>query len=52
MVPHLPLPEPVDEEEQEGQREDGGDPAGHEPKPDVGGPAAVFELTVVTYKNN
>ena len=51
VITHLPLPEPVDEEEQEGQGENCRNSAGHESKPDVCGATAVFHLPIVAYVN-
>ena len=47
VIPHLSLAKSVDEEEQQGQREDGRHAASHETKPDVCCRTTVFWLTVV-----
>ena len=52
VVSHLPLPEPIDEEEEQGQRDDGSHAAGHQLQADVGGAVAVLHFAVVTWKKS
>ena len=47
VIPHLSLAKSVDEEEQQGQREDGRHAASHKTKADVRCRATVFWLAVV-----